>query len=131
LENFGDYNTWYSSEMGELAEDGFIIPVINYNSDTVKKFSALYVDSDFAPDRVEFFTPEHESFLVLSDFESREGMWVSTIKNDTLPTGNNDDDTSRLFGRYLLVKVFFSPKKFQSLRNIRVRLQFNSRYLQT
>ena len=60
-----------------------------------------------------------------------EGMWVSTIKNDTLPTGNNDDDTSRLFGRYLLVKVFFSPKKFQSLRNIRVRLQFNSRYLQT
>ena len=131
LENFGDYNTWYSSEMGELAEDGFIIPAINYNSDTVKKFSALYVDSDFAPDRVEFFTPEHESFLVLSDFESREGMWVSTIKNDTLPTGNNDDDTSRLFGRYLLVKVFFSPKKFQSLRNIRVRLQFNSRYLQT
>ena len=131
LENFGDYNTWYSSEMGELAEDGFIIPAINYNSDTVKKFSALYVDSDFAPDRVEFFTPEHESFLVLSDFESREGMWVSTIKNDTIPTGNNDDDTSRLFGRYLLVKVFFSPKKFQSLRNIRVRLQFNSRYLQT
>ena len=131
LENFGDYNTWYSSEMGELAEDGFIIPAINYNSDTVKKFSALYVDSEVAPDRVEFFTPEHESFLVLSDFESREGMWVSTIKNDTLPTGNNDDDTSRLFGRYLLVKVFFSPKKFQSLRNIRVRLQFNSRYLQT
>ena len=131
LENFGDYNTWYYSEMGELAEDGFIIPAINYNSDTVKKFSALYVDSEVAPDRVEFFTPEHESFLVLSDFESREGMWVSTIKNDTLPTGNNDDDTSRLFGRYLLVKVFFSPKKFQSLRNIRVRLQFNSRYLQT
>jgi hypothetical protein len=131
LENFGDYNTWYSSEMGELAEDGFIIPVINYNSDVVKKFSALYVDSEVAPDRVEFFTPEHKSFLVLSDFESREGMWVSTIKNDTIPTGNNDDDTSRLFGRYLLVKVFFSPKKFQSLRNIRVRLQFNSRYLQT
>lgn len=131
LENFGDYNTWYSSEMGELAEDGFIIPVINYNSDVIKKFSALYVDSEVAPDRVEFFTPEHESFLVLSDFESREGMWVSTIKNDTIPTGNNDDDTSRLFGRYLLVKVFFSPKKFQSLRNIRVRLQFNSRYLQT
>lgn len=133
LENFGDYNTWYSSEEGELAEDGFIIPVINYNSDVIKKFSALYVDSEVAPDRVEFFTPEHESFLVLSDFESREGMWVSTIKNDilTAPNGINDGDTSRLFGRYLLVKVFFSPKKFQSLRNIRVRLQFNSRYLQT
>ena len=133
LENFGDYNTWYSSEEGELAEDGFVIPVINYNSDVIKKFSALYVDSEVAPDRVEFFTPEHESFLVLSDFESREGMWVSTIKNDilTAPNGINDGDTSRLFGRYLLVKVFFSPKKFQSLRNIRVRLQFNSRYLQT
>jgi hypothetical protein len=133
LENFGDYNTWYSSEEGELAEDGFIIPVINYNSDVIKKFSALYVDSEVAPDRVEFFTPEHESFLVLSDFESREGMWVSTIKNDilTAPNGINDGDTSRLFGRYLLVKIFFSPKKFQSLRNIRVRLQFNSRYLQT
>jgi hypothetical protein len=133
LENFGDYNTWYSSEEGELAEDGFVIPVINYNSDVIKKFSALYVDSEVAPDRVEFFTPEHESFLVLSDFESREGMWVSTIKNDilTAPNGINDGDTSRLFGRYLLVKIFFSPKKFQSLRNIRVRLQFNSRYLQT
>jgi len=133
LENFGDYNTWYSSEEGELAEDGFIIPAINYNSDVIKTFSALYVDSEFAPERVEFFTPEHESFLVLSDFESREGMWVSTIKNDilTAPNGINDGDTSRLFGRYLLVKVFFSPKKFQSLRNIRVRLQFNSRYLQT
>jgi hypothetical protein len=133
LENFGDYNTWYSSEEGELAEDGFIIPAINYNSDVNKTFSALYVDSEFAPERVEFFTPEHESFLVLSDFESREGMWVSTIKNDilTAPNGINDGDTSRLFGRYLLVKVFFSPKKFQSLRNIRIRLQFNSRYLQT
>jgi len=42
------------------------------------------------PTGVEFITPNQETFLVASDFEPREGMWVSEIKNDSTGTGQVD-----------------------------------------
>lgn len=131
IENYGKYNVWYEVGVNSLSKEFFIEPVINYNSDVIKTFNAIYVNADNPPDRVEFRTPGQETFLVASDFEAREGMWVSEIKNDSTATGFNDGDTSQMFGRYIRVKLIYLPDKKESLRDVRIRLMFNSRYLQT
>jgi hypothetical protein len=101
--------------------------------DVTKHFYALYINSQFAPDRVEFFTPGQESYLLQSDFEARENMWVAPIKNDILTAinGTPDEDTSQLYGRFIKVRLYFNAGKNQFIRDIRVRLKVNSRYLQT
>jgi hypothetical protein len=132
LENSG-LDGWYDVDGTPLIADGFIEAVINYNSDQIKQFTALYVDCELVPYRVEFTTPEQESFLVDTDFTYREGVWVSPIKNDILTsaTGSNEDDTTRLYGRWIKVKIWFESGKMQTLRNFRVRLEFSARYVQT
>lgn len=132
LENNG-LDGWYDVDGTPLIADGFIEAVINYNSDQIKQFTALYVDCELVPYRVEFTTPEQESFLVDTDFTYREGVWVSPIKNDILTsaTGSNEDDTTRLYGRWIKVKIWFESGKMQTLRNFRVRLEFSARYVQT
>ena len=131
IENYGKFNVWYEVGSDSLSKEFFIEPVINYNSDVVKTFNAIYVNSDNPPDRVEFITPNQETFLVASDFEPREGMWVSEIKNDSTGTGQVDLDSSQMYGRYIRVKLIYLPNKEQSLRDVRIRLMFNARYLQT
>jgi hypothetical protein len=132
LENEG-LTSWYDSGGSSLVADSFIEPVINYNPDQIKEFLALYVDSSLVPDRVEFETELHRSYLLSSDFTFREGVWVSPIKMDTLQAvnGTNDEDTSKLFGRWIKIKIFINAGNSQSLRNIRVRLKYNARYIQT
>lgn len=131
IENYGKFCVWYEVGSDSLIKDFYIEPVINYNSDVIKSFTAIYVNSDNPPDRVEFFTPGQQTFLVASDFEAREGMWVSEIKNDSTATGNVDSDTSQMYGRYIRVKLVYLPDKEEILRDVRIRLLFNSRYLQT
>lgn len=133
IENKGLPEVWYDSDGSVLSEDGYIEPVINWMPDVTKHFYALYVNSQFAPDRVEFFTPNQESYLLQSDFEARENMWVAPIKNDILTAinGTPDEDTSQLYGRFIKVRLYFNAGKNQFIRDIRVRLKVNSRYLQT
>jgi hypothetical protein len=133
IENKGLPEVWYDSDGSVLSEDGYIEPVINWMPDVTKHFYALYINSQFAPDRVEFFTPGQESYLLQSDFEARENMWVAPIKNDILTAinGTPDEDTSQLYGRFIKVRLYFNAGKNQFIRDIRVRLKVNSRYLQT
>lgn len=133
IENKGLPQVWYDSDGSVLSEDGYIEPVINWMPDVTKHFYALYVNSEFAPDRVEFFTPNQESYLLQSDFEARENMWVAPIKNDILTAinGTPDEDTSQLYGRFIKVRLYFNAGKNQFIRDIRVRLKVNTRYLQT
>ena len=133
IENKGLPEVWYDSDGSVLSEDGYIEPVINWMPDVTKHFYALYVNSQFAPDRVEFFTPGQESYLLQSDFEPRENMWVAPIKNDILTAinGTPEEDTSQLYGRFIKVRLYFNAGKNQFIRDIRVRLKVNSRYLQT
>jgi hypothetical protein len=133
IENTGLPEVWYDSDGSVLSEDGYIEPVINWMPDTVKKYYALYVDSDNPPDKVEFFTPNGESYLFASDFEQRETMWDAPVKNDilTAPNDTNEEDTSQLYGRWMKVRLYFNSGKEQFIRNIRVRVKVNARYLQT
>lgn len=132
LENSG-LSGWYDVDGSPLDADGEIECVINYNSDMAKEFTAVILDSDVRPYRVEFRTPSHYSFVDGVDFEFREGLWFAPIKNDVLtaPNGTPDEDTTRLFGRWVRVKVIFERGVNQKVRILRVRLAFNSRFNQT
>ena len=48
--------------------------------------------------------------MVQNDFDLREDLYYSNIKNDSTGTGVNSNDTSRLWGRWLKIKVNLKQK---------------------
>jgi hypothetical protein len=138
-ENKGDYCVWYKVEDTEISENAHIESVININPMDVKTFVDILSQSEYKPYRVEFAIDlrdsnqnlvELRSYLVENDFEYKEGVWVSPVKNDTTtaPNGTPDEDTSQLYGNYIKVKLFMEKGKFQKLQNYLIKFQFNSRY---
>jgi len=86
---------------------GNITFVMNYEPNIIKQFEAMQINSDELPFETDFYTEDHQSFLDETDFIDREGLWYSPIKNDTLsaPLGSNIEDTTRLFGKWLKIKL--------------------------
>lgn len=81
--------------------------VMNYEPNISKNFEALQFVTDTVPFDVFLTTTNHVSYLEDSDFEKREDLWYSPIKNDSTSTGFNNGDTSRLWGKWLKVKMTF------------------------
>jgi hypothetical protein len=138
-ENKGDYCIWYKVEDTEISENAHIESVINVSPMDVKTFVDILSQSEYKPYRVEFAIDlrdsnqnlvELRSYLVENDFDYKEGVWVSPVKNDTTtaPNGTPDEDTSQLYGNYIKVKLFMEKGKFQKLQNYLIKFQFNSRY---
>lgn len=124
----GDYLTWYNYEGEEQTSTGYIMPIINIDPEAIKWYLAVWMVTKFAPFRMEFYTDKHESYLDAEDFEEREGVWISNIKNDLDNiTQRNDLDTSQLYGSYLKVKIFFEPKKFQQFFDFVTLLRLSQR----
>jgi len=114
--------------------DSTIEMVMNYDPNISKIFEAVQVNSELVPtsgpteNAVEFTTTQHESFLVASDFEQREDLFYSSIKNDSKATGVNSGDTSRLFGRWLKMKLSLaSAGGTQKLINAIVKFRVSPR----
>lgn len=124
----GEYLTWYNYEGEEQTSTGYIMPIINIDPEAIKWYLAVWMVTKFAPFRMEFYTDKHESYLDAEDFEEREGVWISNIKNDLDNiTQRNDLDTSQLYGSYLKVKIFFEPKKFQQFFDFVTLLRLSQR----
>lgn len=81
--------------------------VMNYEPNMSKNFEALQMVSDQQPFFVDLSTPNHISYLDETEFEEREDLWYSPIKNDSTVTGVNNADTSRLWGKWLKIKMSF------------------------
>lgn len=81
--------------------------VMNYEPNISKNFEALQFVTDTVPFDVYLTTTNHMSYLEDTDFEKREDLWYSPIKNDSTSTGLNNGDTSRLWGKWLKVKMTF------------------------
>jgi len=134
--NRGQYAFWYG---GLIVSRPFILAVMNEFPNEKKSFNAIELNSQFKPSSVgnaiEFFTEQHYSYLVNSDFDSDELhdiMRASWIKNDATittenPNGLNDIDTSELFGEYLLSKFYFTPQELNSLFGLTISYQMRSR----
>ena len=82
-----------------------ITAVMNYDPDMIKNYEAILVNSDKNPFNTDFTTKNHISNLDETEFELREDLWYSPIKNDTTVTLVNNGDTSRLWGYWLKVKM--------------------------
>ena len=92
------------------ATEPYIEIVMNYDSNLSKNFEAVQINSDLIPygsviRPIVFNTKQHTSYLENADFEGREDFFYSTIKNDSTSTGFNDGDTSRLYGKWLKMKI--------------------------
>jgi hypothetical protein len=122
VHNTGNYNTFY-----DVQYYGHIEGVVNIDPNMSKTFSALQVVSDTTPDRLDFTTRDHVSFLTNTEFEELEDFYYAPIKNDSTITGINSGDTSRLWGRYIKIKFRFAPNLFQKLINYVIKYRPNPR----
>ena len=100
LHDSGSESTFYGT-----AQDANIEMVMNYEPNMSKNFEALQIVSEQKPFAANFTTKNHISFLVQGDFDLREDLYYSTIKNDSTGTGVNSNNTSRLWGRWIKIKV--------------------------
>jgi len=100
LHDSGSESTFYGT-----AQDANIEMVMNYEPNISKNYEALQIASEQKPFAANFTTKNHISFLVQNDFDLREDLYYSNIKNDSTGTGVNSNDTSRLWGRWLKIKI--------------------------
>lgn len=103
-----------------------ITGVMNIEPNLSKNFEAIQVNSEFSPSGVDFFTKNHQSYLDETEWEAREGYYYSPIKNDilTAPLGTPVEDTSRLWGKWLKVKVYLeSTGNVQRLVNFIIKFR--------
>jgi hypothetical protein len=103
-----------------------ITAVMNYDPNLSKNFEAVQFNTSFTPSDIEFFTEYHQSYLDNNDFDFRDGYYYSPIKNDiiTAPLNTPNEDTSRLWGKWLKVKVYLeSLTGKQKLVNLIVKFR--------
>ena len=100
LHDRGSESTYYGTYVTPT-----ITAVMNYEPNVSKNFEALQMVTDQQPFFVDLTTPNHISYLDETEFEEREDLWYSPIKNDSTSTGLNSGDTSRLWGKWLKVKL--------------------------
>jgi hypothetical protein len=100
----GDY-TFYNA-----ATEPYVEVVMNLDPNLPKIFEAIQINSDLIPygsviKPTSFATKQHVSYLDNADFDAREDFFYSSIKNDSTVSGLNNGDTSRLFGKWLKLKI--------------------------
>jgi len=84
---------------------------------------ATQVISDNEPDRMEFETKRHKSYLEKGEFDDHDDHWRSPIKNDTTNGNNPDADTESLTGDYIKVKFFITKKLYNRLYNFVIKVR--------
>lgn len=119
FDDFGSEATFF-----EVACDTNIELVMNQDSSLSKNFEALQIASDEKPFACSFITKNHSSSLTQSDFELREDLFYSAIKNHELTPGVNNADTSHLWGRWIKIKVNMKTSTLaQKLINLIVKFR--------
>lgn len=113
--------------VSQQLEHGYIQPILNWEPNSSKNFGAIMMNTDIVPYRIDFTTNQHVSYLEQNDFLLREDYYYSTIKNDSTATGLNNGDTSRLFGKWLKIKLTLRYLLFQALSDQIVKLRINQR----
>ncbi len=119
--NKGNYLTWYLHNGVSQTEQGYIEGVINRDDESTKWMDSIAVDSEITPERFDFATKNHASFLTSSEFEMYEDSFFGPVKEDSTTTGINDGNTTLLFGKYMLAKMYFAVGVYQKLTNFIVK----------
>jgi hypothetical protein len=123
LHDRGSESTYYGTYVTPS-----LTSVMNYDPNVSKNFEALQFVTDTQPFDVYLTTTNHVSYLDETEFEKREDIWYSPIKNDSTSTGLNNGDTSRLWGKWLKVKMTFEASSGkQKLLNMMVKFRTMAR----
>jgi hypothetical protein len=120
LNRKGERLVWWELNGVRLEENAYIESVHNKIPDETKRYTALQVSSNNAPDRIEFETFDQESFLNASEFRSLDGMWRSPVKSDSSLTGLNTG-RDMLRGRFLIIRSIIFPLSNNAIRNIVIK----------
>lgn len=105
------HDTGAESSYYGTAVDPTIEMVMNYEPNITKSFEATQVACEKAPSNsalshVAYFTTKnHTSFLDVADYDYREDFYYSPIKNHEVTPGVNTADTSKLWGRWIKIKM--------------------------
>ena len=132
LHDGGSDYTFYNA-----ATEPYIEVVMNLDPNLPKIFEAIQINSDLIPyasviKPTSFATKQHVSYLDNADFDAREDFFYSSIKNDSTGSGLNDGDTSRLFGKWLKMKISLaSAGGSQKLLNAIVKFRSSPRLYNT
>lgn len=136
--NEGELLTWYTdttstTSLDEQAIDGEIEIPINAEENMNKGFEALMINCITNPYKIFFRTNTQVSYLVSSDFEDRKTQFASTIKNDSTitvanPNGLNNQDTSPLYGTWIMTKFIFQNRVYQRLVDIVMKARIRHRH---
>ena len=105
--NIGEELVWWD----ELTDDGYVEMVVNHDETSNKMWEAIWATSDAVPDRVEFETETQATFMEAANFTPTPSGFTAPIRNNTIGTGENDGNTTRLWGRWLITRFFFYPSR--------------------
>lgn len=127
----GEKGVWYNYRTGEgLFADAYIDLVFNTDSQNIKHYLALRVNSLIKPFKFELFTKKNQTYMLASDVEEREALFFTPVKNDILTstTGQaNDQDTSGIFGQYVIIRMVFEKRLRQYLTDLMIRFKLSPR----
>lgn len=127
----GEKGVWYNYRTGEgLFADAYIDLVFNTDSQNIKHYLALRVNSLIKPFKFELFTKKNQTYMLASDVEEREDLFFTPVKNDILTstTGQaNDQDTSGIFGQYVIIRMVFEKRLRQYLTDLMIRFKLSPR----
>lgn len=111
---------------------GKISLICNFNRDGNKKFFALWLNASNKPERVDItslFRDElnaefiKKSYLLSTDFETREGYQISPVKLETDTNGSNDGDTGQMEGIWARFDITFPASKKTNLYELIVHIR--------
>lgn len=126
----GNYCEWYSNGATSQTEPGSITMVFNQGINNSKEYLALWFATEIVPSRVDLYTKNHQSFLLAADYENNLDYFTAAIKNDILTSstvGAPDEDTSKLFGQYIKIKLTFSVFVYQKAIDVVLKYFSQSR----
>lgn len=126
LHREGSYCVWYDTQ----AVDGYITLIYNQGLNSSKMYLALWVYTLLVPSRIDLYTKKHQSFLLDTDFENNLDFFTAGIKNNVLTSSNgqiNDEDTSKLFGEYIEIKLTFTNNVFQKMVDLVLKFFLQNR----
>lgn len=114
------------------SEDGHVSAVVNDAPNDIKGYRAIRLNCEIIPPRIEFNTEILQSYLEESNFETVQLMIQSAIQNDSTissenPMGSNEADTSPMWGKYIIAKIFFEKRKYQKIYDFLVKFAIKSR----
>jgi hypothetical protein len=132
----GNYGVWYDTQEA----DGFIELIMHsagkIDSNVMKRFLSMDINSEIRPYKIEFETRLHKTITVPFDGDVEQFLtnWFVPLKNDILTSSNGqnpEEDTSELFGNYILIRFFYEKKVYQRLVSAVIKFNSTSRVYTT